>query len=414
MIIQRSLYNIKAIILIPLIFGTLTVLHAEEPLLSLKIDGLTDAFLEESPRGNYQIVIAGEPLNRMTGAEFSALRDFEIDLRNQKYSDTKSKYHLKALLIAMARIADKLTLIYLHELFESYPERRNDVAEAISWYANENQRRDADWRILVRSLNVVEGEQAKTVMQALTKFRRRSNKAQWIRQVILAGLKQDAQGQELASQLLTHWTGVKLDQSVKEKNSLLLVWQKWFSKKYPDELEAVLPTEDADSRWKYANLKSELKKRTKDKVNLKMGEQSFVKATCVKCHRFGKHGEKVGPDLTSVSRRLQQKEILLATMFPSHFIPEEYPTFTIVTKQGKVLTGMMGATANRDELLIVTGKAEKQIIAKKDIDEIIPVKKSSMPEGLLNLLSKEEVLQLFSLLATIPEGTPQAFHHKSR
>ncbi|QDT97042.1 c-type cytochrome [Gimesia aquarii] len=413
MIILRNFSIFWSMVLIPMIFCTLAIVHASEPVHSLKIDGLDEAFLEENSQGEYQIVIAGEPLSRMTGAEFSALRDLEIDLRNQKHSDTQSKLHLNALLIAMARIADKPTLMYLHELFESYPERRNDVAEAISWYAKENQRRDADWRILVRSLNVVEGEQAKTVMNVLTKFRRRSNKAQWIRQVILVGLAQDALGQKIASQLLTHWTGVKIDQSTVDKHSPLLIWQKWFSEKYPDEIKPVLPIEDADSRWKFTNLMSELRKRSKDEINLKLGEQSFVKATCVKCHRFGGLGEKVGPDLTSVSRRLQQKEILLATMFPSHFIPEEYPTFTIVTVQGKVLTGMMGAAANRDQLLILTGKGEKHLIDKKDIDEIIPVKKSSMPEGLLNLLSKEEVLQLISFLATLPDGAPQTYRHKS-
>lgn len=413
MIIQRILSSIGTIVLIQMIFGTLVILHAKEPVRSLKIDGLDEAFLEQNSQGEYQIVIAGEPLSRMTGAEFSALRDLEIALRNQKHSGTQSKNHLNALLIAMARIADKPTLMYLHELFESYPERRNDVAEAISWYAKENQRRDPDWRILVRSLNVVEGEQAKTVMSVLTKFRRRSNKAQWIRQVILVGLAQDALGQEIASQLLSHWTGVKFDQSTVEKHSPMLVWQRWFIEQYPDELEPVLPIEDAESRWKFINLMSELRKRSKDKIDLKLGAQSFVKATCVKCHRFGELGEKVGPDLTSVSRRLQQKEILLATMFPSHFIPEEYPTFSIVTIQGKVLTGMMGAAANRDQLLILTGKGEKHLIDKKDIDEIIPVKKSSMPEGLLNLLSKEEVLQLISFLATLPDGAPQTYRHKS-
>ena len=71
----------------------------------------------------------------MTGAEFPALRNLEIKIQNKNLRENRADRTINALLIAMARIADEPTLIYLHELYESYPERRNDVAEAISWYA---------------------------------------------------------------------------------------------------------------------------------------------------------------------------------------------------------------------------------------------------------------------------------------
>jgi len=401
---------INAMVLLLLFNGVLNNVQAKGPGFSLKIEGLSDAYIEEVTDGDYRIIIAGKPLKRISGAEFPALRELEIKLQENNNPKTQSDRKMNALLIAMARIADKPTLMYLHELFESYPERRNDVAEAISWYAEENQRRDPDWRILVRSLNVVEGEQAKTVMKILTKFHRLSNKSQWVRQVILVGLEQDAEGQQIAIKLLEHWTGQNLNGTGKAQKSPILVWQKWFAEKYPDEIAAILPVESSDSRWKYKVLKSELQKRPQKELNLKLGEQSFVKATCVKCHRYGKIGEKVGPDLTHVSRRLQQKEVLLATIFPSHFVAEEYPTFTIVTNAGKVLTGMMGA-AGVDQILLLTSEGKKQLINKNEVDEIIPVKKSSMPDGLLNLLTKEEAIELFRYLAKLPEGAAERYRH---
>lgn len=413
MITRRRFYIVRVVVLLLFIMGAIDFVPAKEPGISLEIEGLDAAFLEEIAPGDYQIIIAGEALERVTGAEFPALRDLEIKLQGKKNREAHAERKLNALLIAMARIADEPTLIYLHELFESYPERRNDVAEAISWYAKENQRRDADWRILVRSLNVVQGDQAKVVMKALTKFHRRSNKAQWLRQVILVGLEQDAEGQQIAAQLLEHWTGLNPNQTAKEQQSPMRTWQTWFSEKYPDEIAAVWPVEAADSRWKYRDLQAALQKRSKEKPDLKLGEQSFVKATCIKCHRFGKLGEKVGPDLTHVSRRFQQKEIVLATIFPSHFVAEEYPTFTIVTDAGKTLTGMMGA-AGQDQILLLTGEGKKQLINKNEVETIIPVKKSSMPDGLLNLLSKEETIQLFRYLGTLPEGASQKFRHTLR
>ena len=413
MITRRRCDIVRVVVLLLFISGTVRIVQANESGLALKIENLDEAFVQEVAPGDFRIIIAGEPLERVTGAEFPALRDLEIKLQNQKNQANSSDRKINALLIAMARIADEPTLIYLHELYESYPERRNDVAEAISWYAGENQRRDPDWRILVRSLNVVQGAQAKAVMKAPTRFHRRSNKAQWIRQVILVGLEQDAEGQQIAVQLLKHWTGLNLQQTTEAQPSPLSVWQNWFSEKYPDEIAALLPVDAAESRWTYQELMGELQKRSKEAADLKLGEQSFVKATCIKCHRYGKVGEKVGPDLTHVSRRLQQREILLATVFPSHFVAEEYPTFTIVTDAGKTLTGMMGA-AGPDQILLLTGEGTKQLINKKEVETIIPVKKSSMPDGLLNLLSKEEAIQLIRYLAILPEGASQAYRHTSR
>lgn len=412
MITPRNCNFIYVVIFLLLLLNLPNKLEAKTPGLPLKIDKI-DASLQEVAKGDFRIMVDGEPLERISGAELPVLRDLEIKLQDKQSSDPEARQELNALMIAMARIADEPTLIYLHELFESYPERRNDVAEAISWYARENQRRDADWRILVRSLNVVEGKQAQAVMQALTRFRRRSNKAQWIRQVILVGLQQDQEGQEIAVELLEHWTGHKQEQSNPTGQNTLQSWQKWFHEKYPDELEAVLPVEPADTRWKYQDLLAELKKRSAEPADLKLGEKAFVKATCVKCHQFGKVGEKVGPDLTHVGRRFQKKEILRATLFPSHFVSEEYPTFTIVTKDGKTFTGMMGA-AGRDEILLLTSEGKRQLISKADLDEIVPVKKSSMPEGLLNLLSREEAVQLIQYLAKLPEGASARYRHTTR
>ncbi|QDT91970.1 c-type cytochrome [Gimesia algae] len=385
--------------------------RAKTPSIAFKIDRLEDTMLQEVAEGDFRIMVAGEPLDRLTGAEFTALREQELKLQNQKPGDAESERKLNALLIAMARIADEPTLIYLHELFESYPERRNDIAEAISWYAEENKRRDADWRILVRSLNIIEGDQAKTVMRALTRFRRRSNKAQWIRQVILVGLEQDAEGQEIADSLLTHWTGQKFKLEIDSAHPLMQQWQDWFVSKYPDELSAVLPIESADSRWKYKELLAELQQQKKSTLDLKLGAQAFVKATCIKCHRFGEQGEKVGPDLTYVSRRFQQKEVLHATLFPSHFVSEEYPTFTIVTDAGKSFTGMMGA-AGPDEIMLLTEAGKRQLIKKQEVDEIIASKKSAMPDGLLNLVTKAEAIQLIRYLGTLPEGASDKYRHK--
>jgi len=72
-------------------------------------------------------------------------------------------------------------------------------------------------------------------------------------------LEQDVVGQQIAAQLLAHWTGLHPNQTSEEQQSPMRTWQKWFAEKYPDEIAAVWPVEAADSRWKYQELIDELK-----------------------------------------------------------------------------------------------------------------------------------------------------------
>jgi len=82
-----------------------------------------------------------------------------------------------------------------------------------------------------------------------------------------------------------------------------------------------------------------------------------------------------------------------------------------VTADGKTFTGMMGA-AGPDEIMLLTAEGKKQMIKKQEVEEIVPVKKSAMPDGLLNLLSKAEVIQLIRYLGTLPEGASDKYRHK--
>ena len=47
--------------------------------------------------------------------------------------------------------------------------------------------------------------------------------------------------------------------------------------------------------------------------------------------------------------------------------------------------------------------ATKVRVAKEEIDTITPIKKSAMPEGLLNPLTLEEIADLFAYLKQPPE-----------
>ncbi|VAX38447.1 hypothetical protein MNBD_PLANCTO02-1366 [hydrothermal vent metagenome] len=379
----------------------------DSKMFSFNVPDLKEGKIQIDEKGRYHLFVQNVAVERLSDSQFAAMRQYDEAL--QKKTDKKSKQKSRALVVAIARSGSAKSLLYLHEQFETYSERRNNVAEGLSYYAREKKLRDSDWRLLVRSLNVVEGKQAEEVIDALLRFRRRANKAQWIRQLIIIGLSLEEKGASKAVKLVEHWMGRKTVKPTESAKGDLGIWQKVFAKRYPDAPPAALPVDAKKSKWKYNRLHAILSKHQYDQIDLEQGKKIFTKASCIKCHRLGEEGEKIGPNLTTISRKMQRKEILKAILFPSHFIPEEYPTTTLETKGGKTYTGMMGASG--PEVLLILGLDGKKVfIKKKDVKNIVPNKISAMPEKLLEELSQEEIIQLFGYIQSFTKQKTIGFH----
>ena len=112
----------------------------------------------------------------------------------------------------------------------------------------------------------------------------------------------------------------------------------------------------------------------------------------------------MGPDLTTVGQRFQKQEILQSILFPSHVISDQYASKTVLTLDGQTLTGIV-APAGEKSVIVLQANGEKVEIPKGDVDEIMASDKSSMPEGLLNTLTLEEVADLFAFLQQQPAAS---------
>ena len=306
-------------------------------------------------------------------------------------------------LTALAKSQNAGALEHVRSVFENAPERRGSAARALAAATTIRPTDLQDWRYMVRSLPVVQGDEAVDVLSALQRFRTRANKGQWVRQVILIGLQLPVNQQSAATGLLRHWTGVPLKKS-EASEWTLEKYQQWFSQEYPDQPEAVLPVDLTGRKWTMVTLEPALQTfRTSDTM-VQQGELVYQKAGCQKCHRRGKVGEALGPDLTSLGWRRQRREILHATLYPSHELNEEYPTVTIVLKSGKSLTGMMSASS-ADALAIVSSTGIREELSRTDVETIVNQKISNMPDGLLEPLSEDEIMSLIALLAST-DGVP--------
>ncbi len=120
------------------------------------------------------------------------------------------------------------------------------------------------------------------------------------------------------------------------------------------------------------------------------------KKVCAQCHKMYGEGAEVGPDITRNGRA--SFEQLLSNVFdPSLVIGASYQALTVATKEGRVVTGL--PTEDNAQRVVLKIQGDKQeIIARRDIEEIVRSQLSLMPEGLEKQLQPQELADLFAYL----------------
>ncbi len=117
---------------------------------------------------------------------------------------------------------------------------------------------------------------------------------------------------------------------------------------------------------------------------------------CGQCHKMYGEGAEVGPDITRNGRA--SFEQLLSNVFdPSLVIGVSYQGVTVVTKEGRVVSGLPVEDSPQRVVLKVQGD-KQEIIARTDIDEVVPSKLSLMPEGLEKQIQPQEMRDLFAYI----------------
>jgi putative heme-binding domain-containing protein len=214
--------------------------------------------------------------------------------------------------------------------------------------------------------------------------------------VILTGLKMPTTAGDPALRLLEFWTGQRRNADAKDPALQLASWQAWYAEQFPDASPAELPQESQHNKWSYDELLAYLDSPDGKAGSAHRGTQIFTAAQCINCHRFNGAGQTIGPDLTAVSQRFQRREVLESIVYPSHVVSDQYASHS-VTANGRTFVGIIAREPDGG-LTVVQADGGKVRLAADDIEDIEPSKLSTMPEGLLNTLTLEQVADLFALL----------------
>jgi putative heme-binding domain-containing protein len=158
------------------------------------------------------------------------------------------------------------------------------------------------------------------------------------------------------------------------------------------------PVRPSVKEWKLEEILADLDQVDSGR-NFASGRAAFEAAQCLSCHRFRHDGGSAGPDLTAVGARFSRRDILEAIMEPSKVVMEQYQNTTVVTRGGDDFTGRIVVDDDQRLVLITNPLTGDRVeVAKPDVASRAPAKLSPMPEGLVNMLTKDEILDLVAFL----------------
>jgi putative heme-binding domain-containing protein len=126
---------------------------------------------------------------------------------------------------------------------------------------------------------------------------------------------------------------------------------------------------------------------------------NVTKSQCLKCHRLGEPGEKIGPELTGVGRRFARIHIIESILEPSRTIAPSFETVTVVLKDGRSVSGTRVAET-ADELTLGDRDGKKHVVTKTDIEARQTDSRSIMPEGLEKAFTTDEFVDLIAFLVS--------------
>ncbi|MEC9096345.1 MAG: PA14 domain-containing protein [Planctomycetota bacterium] len=180
---------------------------------------------------------------------------------------------------------------------------------------------------------------------------------------------------------------------------------------YKDDL---LKLSSRGREWKIEELMADVNPLPMGR-NFEVGRELFKVASCASCHKLGDQGKEFGPDLAKIEPKFfNTNHVLESIIDPSKKIVDKYQSYSYLLVSGKQLTGMV-IKETPDAVHIVVdplAKDKATVILKADIDAQKKSDVSLMPKGLLDKLSREEILDLIAYVMAQGDKKHKMYMHE--
>ena len=121
---------------------------------------------------------------------------------------------------------------------------------------------------------------------------------------------------------------------------------------------------------------------------------------CKNCHQIQKEGKELGPDLTTIGKTNDRAQLLESILEPSKRIDPKYVTYLVETEDGKLLTGLL-VKKDGTEVVLRDVQNKRIVVPADQIEQLVPQRKSIMPELLFRDMTAQQVADLLKYLSSL-------------
>lgn len=128
------------------------------------------------------------------------------------------------------------------------------------------------------------------------------------------------------------------------------------------------------------------------------GKQMFQVANCIACHKLNGTGQEFGPDLAKLDPKNSPADVAKSVIDPSAKIDDKFASYSFELDSGQIVTGMI-LEETKDFVKVIENPLTRADARLMKSSEIISRQKqptSLMPKGLLDKLTREEILDLLA------------------
>ena len=170
--------------------------------------------------------------------------------------------------------------------------------------------------------------------------------------------------------------------------------------------ESVFASNKVFTNWKMDDLVYSLELVTSPRFDTERdfhrGYRMYIQGQCMNCHTMFGRGGSFGPELTPAGNSFSAEDLLRAIIHPSDAINSRFQATTFKLKEGGIARGRL-MTEDKDDYVIQLGYQPENVerVPKSNVVSQEPSEVSEMPIGLINAMSRNEVLDLLYFIIEV-------------
>lgn len=129
------------------------------------------------------------------------------------------------------------------------------------------------------------------------------------------------------------------------------------------------------------------------------GREVFRESTCIQCHQIDGEGTEFGPDLSGIGSKLAKQGLYESVLDPNASVSPSYRGVELALGGGDLIAGLLVSESDEEIVINQQGVGLKHF-RRSELSEVRFLNQSVMPEGLQQLMSFDDLVDLVEFLAT--------------